>query len=38
MIVALRTGIAHEEWLADTRALFTAVEVIEEIDRAQRRR
>jgi hypothetical protein len=33
--VALYSGVAPDEWLADTRALVTAAELIDE---AQRRR
>lgn len=37
MIVALRSGIAPEAWLADTNALVTAVELYEELDRERER-
>lgn len=37
-MAAIRTGVPADAWLADTRALATALEVLEEIDRAQSRR
>jgi hypothetical protein len=41
VILAMRSGVAPDEWLADTRALVTAVELYSEADRqaeAERRR
>jgi hypothetical protein len=35
-MVAIRTGVSHEVWLADTRAMFTAAEILEEADRKRR--
>jgi hypothetical protein len=34
--VALRSGISHEVWLEDARALITAVELYGEADRKRR--
>lgn len=38
MVVAVRTGVSHEVWLSDTRALATAAELLEESDRQAKRR
>lgn len=35
-MLAIRTGVAADYWLEDTRALATAVEVFNEIDRKRR--
>jgi hypothetical protein len=37
VIVALRSGVAVDDWLCDTRALTTAVELYREQDRAENR-
>jgi hypothetical protein len=37
VIVALRSGVAAEEWLNDPRALVTALELLGEADRAAAR-
>jgi hypothetical protein len=34
--LSIRTGVAHDVWLEDTRALVTAVELIGEADRQAR--
>jgi hypothetical protein len=36
--VALASGVAPGEWLDHPRALFTAAELLDEIDREARRR
>jgi hypothetical protein len=36
--VAIHTGVAPDVWLANTRALATAVELIDEANRRARRR
>jgi hypothetical protein len=38
VIVACRTGVAHDVWLEDTRALITAAQLLEESDRRARRK
>ena len=38
MALSIRTGVSHDVWLSDTRALATAVELIAEADRAARSR
>lgn len=38
MIVAIRTGVAPDVWLDDTRALVTAAQLLEDADRKARRR
>jgi len=36
--LAIRTGVSHEVWLEDTRALATAIGVITDADRKSRTR
>jgi hypothetical protein len=36
--LAIHTGVSHETWLDDPRAMFTAVELLEEAKRNARRR
>jgi hypothetical protein len=38
VVVAIRTGVSPAVWLEDTRALFTACEVIADADARARRR
>jgi hypothetical protein len=38
VIVALRSGVPHDVWLDDTRALMTALDVLAEADRQAARR
>jgi len=36
VLLAVRTGVAPEAWLEDTRALVTAAEILAEADRKSR--
>lgn len=36
MALSIRTGVAPDFWLEDTRALVTAVELLNEADRKRR--
>ena len=36
MSLAIRTGVAADAWLEDTRSLVTAVEILNELDRKRR--
>jgi hypothetical protein len=36
VVVAIRTGVGPDVWLADTRALTTAVDILNEQDRRER--
>jgi hypothetical protein len=33
VVLAIRTGVPADAWLEDTRALVTAVEILNEVDR-----
>lgn len=35
-MLAIRTGVAHDAWLDDPRALLTALQLLAEADRQRR--